>query len=63
MTTKKRKNSGIRPGCNEKPGIKIQKGMDGIWRVLAHTGRVIAEFATEQEAEGYLRWKISETKR
>lgn len=63
MSTKtKRKSSGIRPGCKEKPGLKIQKCANGIWGVLANTGRVVAEFMTEQEAEMYLREKIANAK-
>lgn len=62
MTTAKRKPRGISLGCQSKPGLRIQKCVDGIWRVFAHTGRIVAEFMTEQEAEMYLRWKIDQAK-
>lgn len=61
MTTK-RKLSGISPGCKSKPGLRSQKCVDGLWRVFTHTGRIVAEFATEQEAEQYLRWRIEKAK-
>lgn len=59
---KGRKLSGIRQGCQSPLGLKIQKCANGIWGVLANTGRVVAEFCTEQEAEQYLRWKLENAK-